>query len=136
MNRQFDSRPLCDPRIFKFLSVGVLNTVFGYAVYAILIFVNVPYLTALFVATVAGVVFNYFSFGQMVFHGHSGWFVFGKFVIAYGVVYAVNAAFLRVLTKDFLFSPYVGQVICIPLSVVLSWLLMNYWVYKKDCDVG
>lgn len=132
MNHQFNNRSLSDPRIIKFLSVGVLNTVFGYAVYAILIFVNVPYLTALFVATVGGVIFNYFSFGRMVFHGHGGWFVFGKFVIAYGVVYVANAALLRALTKDFLFSPYVGQVICIPLSVFLSWLLMNYWVYKKD----
>ncbi len=131
MNRQISTAGLSEPRIIKFLSVGVLNTVFGYAVYASLIFVNVPYLTALFVATVAGVVFNYFSFGRMVFHGHGGWFVFGKFVIAYGVVYVVNAALLRALTKDFL-NPYLGQVICIPISVLLSWLLMNYWVYKKD----
>lgn len=132
MNRHFSTRVFTNPRIIKFLSVGVLNTVFGYAVYAILIFVSVPYLTALFIATVAGVIFNYFSFGRMVFHGHGGWFVFGKFVIAYGVVYVVNAALLSVLTKDFLFSPYVGQIICIPLSVLLSWLAMNYWVYKKD----
>ncbi|MBV5330122.1 MAG: GtrA family protein [Chlorobium sp.] len=132
MNRQFSAVGLFDPRIIKFLSVGLLNTVFGYAVYASLIFVGVPYLTALFVATVTGVIFNYFSFGRMVFTGHGGWFVFGKFVVAYGVVYAANAALLRVLTKDFIFSPYVGQVICIPLCVLLSWSLMNYLVYQKD----
>ena len=132
MNRQFCTRSLCDPRIIKFLSVGVLNTVFGYAVYAILIFINAPYLIALFVATVAGVIFNYFSFGRIVFHGHGGWLVFGKFVIAYGVVYIVNAGLLVALTGGFRFNPYVGQVICIPLSVFLSWLLMNCWVYKKD----
>jgi putative flippase GtrA len=132
MNRQVSTVGLFDPRIIKFLSVGLLNTVFGYAVYASLLFVDVPYLTALFVATVAGVIFNYFSFGRMVFQDHGGWFVFGKFVVAYGAVYVANATLLRALTKDFLFSPYVGQVICIPLSVLLSWLLMNYWVYKKD----
>jgi len=132
MNRKFDAPGLYDPRILKFLSVGLLNTVFGYAIYAILIFINIHYLTALLVATIAGVVFNYFSFGRIVFHGHAGWLVFGKFVIAYGVVYLVNAALLMALTKVFLFSPYVGQVMCIPLSVILSWLLMNYWVYKKD----
>lgn len=110
----------------------MLNTVFGYSAYAALIFVNVPYLIALFVATVAGVAFNYFSFGRMVFHVHGGWLVFVKFVIAYGVIYVANAVLLRALTKDFLFSLYMGQAICIPLSVLLSWLLMNYWVYKKD----
>lgn len=132
MNGQIDTGGLADSRLIKFLSVGVLNTVFGYAVYAILIFVNVPYLAALFAATVVGVVFNYFSFGRMVFHGRGGWFAFGKFVITYSVVYVANAVLLRFLTKDFLISPYAGQVICIPLSVLLSWVLMNYWVYKKD----
>jgi len=106
MNRQFSTVGLFDPRIIKFLSVGVLNTVFGYALYVILIFVNVPYLTALFVATVAGVIFNYFSLGRMVFDGLGGWFVFGKFVLAYGIVYAVNAALLRSLTiKIFFLAP-------------------------------
>lgn len=122
----------CSQRIVKFIGVGVLNTLFGYGIYAGLVYINLPYLTALFIATFAGVVFNYFSFGRMVFYGHGGWLVFGKFVIAYGVVYIANAALLRALTKDFLFSPYTGQVICIPLSVLLSWLLMNYWVYKND----
>ena len=132
MSRKFFNRELPDPQIIKFLGVGVLNTVFGYAIYAMLIFVNVPYLIALLAATAVGVIFNYFSFGRMVFHGYGGWFVFGKFVIAYAVIYGANAALLRALTSDFLLSPYVGQVICIPLSVLLSWLLMTYWVYKKD----
>lgn len=132
MNHRLGLEILSDPKIIKFLSAGVLNTVFGYSVYAGLLFIKAPYLIALFVATVAGVIFNYFSFGRMVFHGHGGWFVFGKFVIAYAIIYGVNAALLRVLTRDFLVSPYLGQMICIPLSVFLSWVLMNYWVYKKD----
>ena len=132
MIRKFFNRKIPDPRIIRFLSVGVLNTVFGYAIYAVLIFVNVPYLIALSAATAAGVIFNYFSFGRIVFHGHGGWLVFGKFVIAYAVIYGANAMLLKSLTKDFLLSPYVGQIICIPLSVLLSWLLMIYWVYKKD----
>jgi putative flippase GtrA len=96
MNCQLGIWRLSDPRIIKFLCVGALNTVFGYAVYASLIFFNMPYLTALFVATVAGVIFNYLSFGRMVFHCHGGWLVFGRFVITYGVVYGVNAALTQI----------------------------------------
>ncbi len=131
MNHQFSMGGLPDRRIVKFLSIGMLNTVFGYSVYTVLIFVNVPYLIALFVATVAGITFNYFSFSRMVIHVHVGWFVFVKFVIAYGVIYVANAALLRALTKDFLFNLFMGQVIFTPLSLRLRWLLMNYWVYKK-----
>lgn len=132
MIHQIGIRRFTDHRIFKFLSVGLLNTFFGYAVYAILIFANVPYLTALFLATCAGVIFNYFSFGRIVFNGQGGKFAFGKFVFAYVLIYLANAALLEILTKKFLLNPYVGQVICIPLSVILSWLLMNKWVYKND----
>lgn len=132
MKHRFDLERFADPKIIKFLSAGVINTVFGYSVYAALLFIKAPYLIALFVATVAGVVFNYFSFGRMVFNDHGGWSVFGKFVIAYALIYGANAVLLRILMVDFLLNPYLGQIICIPISVLLSWLLMNYWVYKND----
>lgn len=118
--------------IAKFLGVGVLNTVVGYAIYAILILVNVPYLAALFLATVAGVTFNYFSIGRLVFKSKGGLIIFGKFIAAYGVVYVVNAVALETAIKHFQLGPYLGQALCVPPSVILSWFLMNYWVYKND----
>ncbi len=127
-----DIEKLLSPKFVKFLFTGVINTFFGYAVFAVLLYVNTSYLIALFLATIAGVIFNYFSFGRMVFSSKNNWFVFGKFVFAYAVIYGVNAVFLRTLTKNYSLSPYLGQLICIPLSVFLSWILMNYWVYKKD----
>jgi putative flippase GtrA len=122
---------LLDPRFVKFLIVGLINTIFGYAVYASLIYINLSYLTALLLATVLGVLFNYFTFGRGVFSSQGNWSVFGKFLIAYTVVYVVNALALSILTTKLHLSPYLGQLICLPLSVVLSWLLMNHWVYKK-----
>jgi putative flippase GtrA len=118
-------------RLTKFLGVGVLNTLFGYGIYACLVFIGIPLLAALFAATVLGVIFNYFSFGRMVFKAKSGWFVFSKFLVAYTVVYLVNAELLSVLTDDGYLNAYFAQAACILPSVVSSWLLMNYWVYKN-----
>ena len=132
MNQALNGGGFFSQTIAKFIGVGLLNTVIGYAIYAVLILLNVPYLAALLIATVAGVTFNYFSIGRMVFKSKGGLHVFAKFVSAYSVVYVVNAVVLAILIKHFLFSPYVGQVLCVPLSVVLSWILMNYWVYKND----
>lgn len=115
----------------RFLAVGVLNTLFGYAAYAVLLVVGFPYPVALLLATIFGVIFNYFNFGQFVFSGHRDWLAFCKFVAVYAAIYAMNAVGLRVLVQDFLLNPYVGQFICIPPSVLLSWLLMNYWVFRK-----
>lgn len=132
MKNLFCLERFADPKIIKFLGIGAVNTVFGYSVYAALLFIKVPYLIALFVATIAGVVFNYFSFGRMIFNSRGGWPDFGKFVIAYVLIYTINAVLLSILKAHFLLNPYVGQVICVPISVLLSWLLMNYWVYKND----
>lgn len=118
--------------IAKFLGVGLINTVVGYAIYAILILLNVPYLAALLMATVAGVTFNYFSIGRLVFKSRGGLFIFGKFIAAYGVVYCVNAAALGVSIKHFQIGPYIGQALCVLPSVLLNWFLMNYWVYKNE----
>ena len=132
MNETLNGAGCFSQTMAKFLGVGLLNTVVGYAIYAILILLNVPYLAALLIATIAGVTFNYFSIGRLVFKSKGGLNIVAKFIAAYGVVYFVNAAGLAVLIKYFQLGPYIGQALCVPLSVLLSWILMNYWVYKND----
>lgn len=132
MRRIDQIRSLHRHRIVRFLSIGVINTLFGYSVYAGLIFVKLPYLLALFMATIAGIIFNYFSFGHLVFRMHGGWRVFAKFVIAYGIVYTVNAALLSVLTRGHYLNAYMAQAACVLPSVAMSWILMNWWVYKGN----
>ena len=122
----------CDPKVLRFVLTGGLNTLFGYAVFSALLWFSLQYLLALMLATIAGVIFNYFSFGRLVFRSEIRWRVFAKFTAAYVVIYAVNGALLAMLTKYCQLSPYLGQIICIPVSVALSWVLMNHWVYKKD----
>lgn len=132
MNFRLSEEKIISLKQARFLFVGLINTIVGYSIYALLIFLNVPYLTALFGATLTGVVFNYFSIGLMVFKSQGGLTVFVKFFLAYGIVYFVNAIGLKVLIVYFQIGPYLGQFICVPISVILSWILMNYWVYKND----
>ncbi len=118
-------------KITKFLSVGILNTIFGYSIYALFLFLGFTYTLALLFSTVLGVAFNYFNFGKFVFSGLRGGMIFCKFVAVYVGIYALNVVVLRVLVQYVLLNPYAGQLMCIPLSVLISWLLMNYWVFKR-----
>lgn len=118
--------------IAGFLGVGILNTVVGYSIYAILLLLNVTYLGSLLIATIAGIIFNYFSIGRLVFQKKGGLSIFLKFIAAYGIVYLVNACMLGMAIGYFQIGPYIAQALCIPPSVLISWLLMNYWVYKND----
>ena len=119
-------------KLIKFISVGATNTIAGYSVYALLIMLNISYLTSLLLATIIGVVFNYFSIGRLVFKSEGGSITFVKFVVTYGIIYLINAAALSTLITIFQVGAYVGQVLCVPISAFISWILMNYWVYKND----
>ena len=119
-------------QVVKFLGTGLLNTVFGYSIYATLVYVGIPYLAALLISTSIGVIFNFFSFGRIVFYARSGLLVFGKFVTCYGAVFFFNAFSLDMLVVNLKMSPYVAQVLCIIPSVIMSWILLKYWVYKRS----
>jgi putative flippase GtrA len=120
------------PRFIKFIAIGIVNTIFGYALYAFLLFIGSSYIKALLFSTIAGVVFNFFSYENIVFSGYKGRIIFCKFFISYILIYLLNALLLSILMRYYFVSPLAGQVICIPLCVFLSWLLMNYWVFKRN----
>ena len=130
MNFQYSFSDLLENKISKFIFAGLINTVFGYAIYAALVYARLPYLISLFISTILGVVFNFFSFGRMVFGGYRHWPVFLKFIISYVLIYLINGALLILLTQEFLINPYLSQIACIPLSAVSSWFLLKHWVYK------
>lgn len=119
-------------RFVRFILVGLLNTVFGYAVYSGFVYLNYSYLISLFIATIIGIVFNFFSIGNIVFRSAGGLLVFLRFVFAYCMVYVSNALLLRLLINNIGLNPYYGQALCLPQSIIVSWILMNYWVYRKD----
>ena len=116
----------------RFIAVGLLNTIVGYGIYGFLIFLDIPYLFALLIATILGVIFNYFSIGRFVFKPQGGSFLFVKFISSYVLVYSINAIALDILVNRFYFNQYLGQLAFVPLNVCISWFLMNYWVFKKE----
>ena len=48
-------------KLIKFILVGILNTAFGYSLFALFIFLNMHYSLAVFLSTVLGVLFNFKS---------------------------------------------------------------------------
>ena len=118
-------------KIIRFLLTGLLNTVVGYSLFAFLIIMNISYILSLLIATIGGVIFNCFSFGSIVYETKINYLVLLKFSAAYTVIYGVNALLLGALVNKLLLSPLLGQLICITPNVLLSWILLNNWVYKN-----
>lgn len=104
-----------------FLAVGVLNTLFGYAVFSLGIWLGLHYSAAIACATVLGTLFNFKSTGRLVF-GSTDNRALVRFVGVYAVIYALNVAAVGTLVRVG-FSEYAsGLIVIIPLALVSYWL--------------
>ena len=131
MPNHFSLNKLCSLKALRFIVAGGINTIFGYTVFAVLIYLGIEPTLALLASTVLGIIFNYLNFGKTVFNVRRNWFGFFRFLVVYVAIYFINAGLLILLTKGIGLTPYFGQLICLPLNVLVSWFLLNWWVYKK-----
>lgn len=117
-----------DHQLLRFLAVGALNTLFGYVMFSLLVLAGVVPGLALFVGTLVGLLFNYFTTGRLVFAarglGRLPWFV-----AVYGLTFLVNLWSLRALIATGL-SPLLAQAIVLPPVILLTFLLNKLLVFR------
>lgn len=119
-------------KLFKFTYIGIINTLFGYSIYASLVFFEIPYLTALVLANIIGIIFNYFSTGRLVFKSTGNVCIFSKFFSVYIITYFINSILLSFFINSLNLNLYYGQLFCLPLIVILNWVFLNYWVFTEN----
>lgn len=118
-----------DIKFIKFLFVGVLNTLFGYGIFSLFIFLKLYYPIAALLAMVIGIIFNFKTTGTLVFKNKEN-SLLPKFFGVYGIGYLVNIGLLAIFDY-FKFSMYVAQAIIILPMALLSFCLMKYFVFNK-----
>lgn len=117
------------PRFFRFLAIGVLNTAIGYALYIVGLQFHAAPAMALVFATAFGAVFNYFSTGRVVFGVHS-LNRMPRFLLAYALIYVFNLLILKAFLMSGL-RPWLAQALSLPIVVVVSYCLLNFWVFEE-----
>ena len=109
-------------RFGKFLVVGLLNTGFGYAVFALLVLAGLAPQIALALAFVIGVAWNYMFHARLVFN-QGGFRGVPAYVGSYAAIYLFNAAGLAVLLHAGLPALW-AQAILAPSAAVISFFLI------------
>ena len=110
-------------QLLKFLVIGVFNTLFGYAVYALLVLVGIPEQPALGAAYIIGVTWNYFTHAKLVF-GAKGYKRMPAYFAAYLFLYLLNAFFLEQLVSAGL-QPLLAQAMIVPFAAAISFVLIS-----------
>ena len=117
------------PRPLRFFIIGGVNTLFSYSAYALFLLIGLHYVWAALLATMAGVIFNFFTTGRLVFDRSTSGGLF-RFVAVYAVMYLLNVAMLWVLVR-FGINPYVSGLILIFPMACVSYLLMRRFVFRS-----
>jgi putative flippase GtrA len=99
--------------VLRFLVVGVVNTLFTYAVYAVCLFVGGSVGWASLISLIAGILFGFVTQEKIVFLGFGKW-SFLKFLLVWALLYHVFVA-LVLLAESFGMNNYVGGALATPL---------------------
>ncbi len=114
--------------IVRYILVGILNTGFGYSIFALLVFVNVHYSLAVLISTILGVLFNFKTIGCLVFNNRENALLF-KFISVYAATYVLNVLGLKLLGALQLNLYAAGALLLIPVTAV-SYLLHRFYVFR------
>ncbi len=113
--------------ILKFSSVGVVNTIFGYSIYAGFVAIGISPQLSQLIAFIIGTSFNYLSYSRLVFSQRSRNKV--GFIINYLFMYIYSAILLYLL--NLYINPYYSGLIVLVISTVINFTLLNFTVFKK-----
>lgn len=79
-----------------FLFVGVINTIFGYSIFAFFIFFKIRYYLAFLFATSLGLIFNFMTTGRIVFK-NKNFSLFYKFILISIIMYFLHVILIRII---------------------------------------
>lgn len=116
-------------RFLRFVAVGVLNTGFGYGLFAVIVAFGVPLEISLLLSTTLGIVFNFITTGSLVFFKRTPK-LFVPFALVYIVIYFLNVVLLRLVVSCGL-VPAIGQALLMPIIVVMSYFGMSRYVFGE-----
>jgi len=111
--------------IIRFLLVGALNTLFGYAVFSLFLYLKFHYSMASFLGIVLGILFNFKTYGRLVFKCRDNSLIF-RFIFFYAVLYAVSVVGLWAFNYVGINLYVANAIMLLPISALSFYLNRNF----------
>lgn len=115
---------------YRYLVVGIGNTVFGYSIFMLFLYIGLHYSVAVLLSTIIGILFNFYMYGRVVFKSNS-WELLGKFVFFYLILYLINITLLAIL-NTYMVNLYIAGIIVLPLVSFLGFIFNRRYVWIKN----
>lgn len=124
---------MIDAVFFRFVMVGIVNTIIGYSIIMILYhIIALSYSVSYFLSYVVGIIISFFLNRKFVFYSQRDKLAeFMKFLVAFGVSYLLSYFVLYLLMEWQLLPANIVFFVGMVVYSILFYLLNRYITFKK-----
>lgn len=117
-------------QFIKFVLVGILNTLFGYGIWALLLYIGLHYAVATVLSTILGVLFNFKTTGYLVFKNKDNKLLW-KFIQIYILTTVLSILGLKCAKMADINLYYAGLFLT-GIMAIISFLMQKYYVFRGN----
>ena len=122
-----------DKRFFKFIFVGIINTIVGYGSYSILLFLGLNYFIANTVSTIVGICCSYLLNKNITFSDSNTTKKTPlKFISVYAFSYVLGMLSLYFFVNILHFNSYLAGFFNLFITTFISWFGHKYFSFKES----
>jgi putative flippase GtrA len=115
-------------QFIKFLIIGGLNTIFGYLIFCVFKFFIESAYTAVVLSTIVGVLFNFKTYGVLVFNAKGNSKIF-RFCAVYLAIIGIQMLSIKWLNFFGITNAYLAVAIMVLPMAALSFILLRKFVF-------
>lgn len=115
-------------RLWRYYQAGIVNTLFGYGLYALFVAVGLHMYVAQICAHILGMTFNYFTYSRYAFRDAEGSKL--RFVLSYAANYLLGLASLAAAAQV-IASPYLAGLAAVLFVSVVNYFILKHFVFTR-----
>ena len=113
-------------RLWRYYQAGIVNTAFGYGLFAFFVALGLNMYLAQIVAHLLGMAFNYVTYSRHAFHDSD--VSKSRFVASYAVNYLLGLGALWAISRV-VTSPYLSGFIAVGIVSLINYFILKHWVF-------
>lgn len=122
-------------QFFTFILVGMINTIFGYSIFTLFIYLHFHYSIAMLVATCLGILFNFQTTGVIVFKNQNKKLIL-QFIAVYATMYFLSLTLLNIIRWMGISNLYISGAIVTCITPLISFTLNKFYVFTGSNRVS
>lgn len=119
-------------KFIRYICVGLMNTLFGYSIFSLLIYLGVHHTSAVILSAIVSIIFNFKTLSHIVFNNCDNKLIC-RFLLVYVLIATLNIVLLDCELKLKINIYMAGAILLMPLGL-LSFVLNNKLVFKESYE--